>query len=373
MADDNAFEVSASAALASKLIHRYKGLWLNVGNLETRLLDERLKGVSIDRPVFVAGLARSGTTILLELISSIAGVTTHRYRDFPLIFAPWIWNWFVDRAQTGTPEPVERAHADRIQITPESPEAMEEPLWMAFFDNLHNSRQSNVLGHDVSNPAFEMFYRDHIRKLLLLRQGDRYASKGNYNVSRMRYLLKQFPDARFVIPVRDPQTHIASLLKQHKLFEAKTRDNPRALAHLRQVGHFEFGPIRSPINTGDDATVEQVRALWESGEEVAGWARYWNLIYDFVAASLEEDAALREATLVVHFEEFCASPEVFIRRILQHCELGCNDDLIRDFASRISLPTYYKWPFSKAEQTLIDEETVSARSRMLNDRVPMAG
>ena len=35
---------------------------------------------------------------------------------------------------------VERAHGDRLMITPSSPEAMEEPIWMHFFDNAHNPK-----------------------------------------------------------------------------------------------------------------------------------------------------------------------------------------------------------------------------------------
>lgn len=337
------------------------------------MLEEQLASVEVDRPIFIAGLARSGSTILLELLSSIPGVATHRYRDFPLVFAPWIWNWFVDRGRSGPAQPVERAHADRIKITPESPEAMEEPLWMAFFDSLHDPRESNVLDRSTSDPGFEKFYREHIRKLLLLRQSRRYASKGNYNVSRMAYLLKQFPDARFVVPVRDPVTHIASLMKQHRLFDENTADNDRALNHLRQVGHFEFGPIRTPINVGATDVTERVQALWRAGEEVRGWASYWNSIYGFVGGSLQSDSELRAATLIVQFEEFCESPERITGAILDHCQLEADPDFVREFASRISLPTYYDLPFSRQEQAVIKEETDSAVALIREVRSRTAG
>ena len=119
------------------------------------------------------------------------------------MFIPYWWNRFVDKAQNRTLEATERPHGDRIQITPESPEAMEEPLWMAFFPSAHDPAVSHSLGDRHDNPEFERFYRDHIRKLLLVRGGTRYASKGNYNVTRLEYLLRIFPDARFVIPIRE--------------------------------------------------------------------------------------------------------------------------------------------------------------------------
>ena len=60
-------------------------------------MSRRLDAIPIDRPIFVTGLARSGTTILLTVLSRSAGVATHRYRDFPFLDIPLLWNWFQDR------------------------------------------------------------------------------------------------------------------------------------------------------------------------------------------------------------------------------------------------------------------------------------
>ena len=94
-------------------------------------------------------------------------------------------------------------------------------------------RASQVLDAATSNPAFERFYADHLKKILLVRGGQRYLSKGNYNLTRFAYLRKLFPDARFIVPVRDPRWHIASLMKQHRLFCAEERRDPRILKHMR--------------------------------------------------------------------------------------------------------------------------------------------
>src|SRR5690606_3297213 len=102
------------------------------------MLRERLDPLPADRPVYVSGLARSGSTILLELLARHPELVTHRYRDFPLVLTPHAWNWFVDRAGRADHVAKERAHRDRIKVTPESPEAFEEVLWMAFFPQLHS-------------------------------------------------------------------------------------------------------------------------------------------------------------------------------------------------------------------------------------------
>ena len=59
---------------------------------------------------------------------------------------------------------------------------------------------------------------DHLCKVVLLRGGARYVSKGNYNVCRIAYLRRLFPDAKFVVPVREPVARVHSLVKQHRLF-----------------------------------------------------------------------------------------------------------------------------------------------------------
>ncbi|KXJ54874.1 MAG: hypothetical protein AXW12_01545, partial [Thalassospira sp. Nap_22] len=266
--NSNAFHVSGWDHWLSGLVSRHPQHWIRLGNFETKLAADAIEDIKIEKPIFIAGLARSGSTILLETLAGHADAATHRYRDYPPVFTPWLWNRFVDLAPGKKNVAVERTHADGINVTPESPEAFEEMIWMAFFNNLHEIGKSNVLDGHISNPAFEQFYRDHIRKLIHVRGGQRYVSKANYLVTRMEYLLSIFPDARFVLPVRDPVWHIASLIKQHKLFCAGEADNPRAIAHMQRVGHYEFGLDRRPINTGDLHETFAIMKLWTNGDVV---------------------------------------------------------------------------------------------------------
>lgn len=323
------------------------------------MLADTLEKASIERPVYVAGLARAGSTILLELLAAIPGVATHRYRDYPPIYTPYLWNWLLDRLPRRQLAPVERTHLDGIMVTPDSPEALEEILWMTFLPWVHDPSRSNVLNADASHPEFERFYRDHVRKLLLVRGGSRFVSKGNYNVTRLEYLLKLFPDARFVVPIRRPHGHIASLMKQHTLFCRGETQHPRMLEHMRRVGHFEFGLDRRPINAGDDALARDVRAMWERGEEARGWGRYWASIYRHVADRLETNPALRRASVVVRFEDLCESPDATVRSLLRHCGLEEDEDVVARFAARIGYPTYYRPNLSPRELNEIESETAA--------------
>ena len=73
-------------------IERTAGFWQKLGDLESSAHRAELDAISIDRPLYVAGLARSGSTILLELLAGRPGVATHRYRDFPPVYTPLFWN-----------------------------------------------------------------------------------------------------------------------------------------------------------------------------------------------------------------------------------------------------------------------------------------
>jgi len=362
--DSNIFQVSGSMAFFSWLICEHPGIWQKLGQLETSMVADSLDDIQINNPVYVSGLARSGSTILLEILAGIPGVASQQYKDFPPVFTPYAWNTLLRHMKTGPATPAERAHKDGIMVTEESPEAMEEPIWMSFFPSAHDPEHSNVIDAATADHGFGEFYRSHIQKLLAVREGTRYLAKANYQVTRLEYLLHIFPDARFVIPVREPAAHIASLIKQHDLFSRGQRANPRAREHLRRVGHYEFGLDRVPINTGDDAATRNVLDLWNQGEELAGWIAYWSQVYGYLADRVDANPALRDATRFVVFEELCADPDQQLRQIFDHCKFELDNSFLLAAANRISAPTYYKSGFSDAELFEIAQGAGSTMDRI---------
>jgi hypothetical protein len=362
-ADYDGFRVARWVDALGGFISRRPRLWIALGNLESRLIADDIDAVSVVQPVYISGVARAGSTILLESLARHPDLASHRYRDYPPVFTPYWWNRFLERVPQREAAPAERTHRDGIAITPDSPEAFEEVIWMAFFPDLHDPAQSAVLSGEARHPEFEAFYRDHIRKLVRVRGGRRYLSKDNYNVSRLEYLLELFPDARFVIPVRDPVWHIASLMKQHALFCRGEERHPEALRHMQRVGHFEFGLDRRPINVGDAALLARITDAWARGDEVEGWSRYWGYIYGHVADRLAANAALREASLVVRFEELCRSSHEVLKRTLAHCRLDAPPAWLEQRSAAIHFPSYYKPGFAPAELETIERHTADTAAR----------
>jgi hypothetical protein len=343
--------------LLGGLVDHYRSFWLWLGRVESSLLAQQLSQVSVRLPIYICGLARSGSTLLHEVIASHPSVATHRIKDYPMLFTPYWWRRATAKMRPQAPR--ERPHRDRVMITTESPDALEEMLWMAFFPRCHDPSVSNLIGAADRHPAFESFYRNHIRKLLLAEGTTRYAAKANYHVARLPYLVRLFPDARFLLPVRAPAGHIASLMRQHQWFSKGQRKHRRALAFMRRSGHFEFGLDRRPMHLGDGPRVQQIVDAWAAGDEVRGLAIYWDMVYAYLARLLAADAQVRSAALVVRFETLCDIPGETLRAVFGHCLLPDAERIVAQYASRIRNPTYYTSNFSPRDLDVIEEETAA--------------
>lgn len=357
--NDRDVQVPTGLHLQTRFVTSTQQLWELLGNLESTILREEIRSTRIDRPIYLCGLPRSGTTITTEILSRHKALGCHRYADFPFTYTPFWRAWLSKRSRFHTLVATERSHKDRIMVTLDSPEAVEEVIWMHFFHDLHDPRQSNVLDGGTSNPRFESFYRDHIRKLLLARRRARYLAKGNYNITRLEYLLRLLPDARFVILIRDPVNHIASLMKQHRHFIEAFRKDPRVGWQLAASGHFEFGPQRVCTNYGDADEVRRIEECWREGREVEGWARYWNGIYGNLADRVADNAQLADAMIAVRYETLCSESTATLFEILTHCGLDhrsfeCD---IEELSGILSLPQYYQPEFTDTELTLIADLT----------------
>jgi hypothetical protein len=343
------------------LVHRYPEFWIRLGEFESGVLAEELRGAPVRAPIYICGLARAGSTLLHEVVADHPGVATHRSKDFPLVFTPYWWR----RATAGLPAgaPRERPHADGVTVTTESPDALEEMVWMAFFPDCHRPATSAVLGAADRHPVFESFYDRHIRKLVLAEGASRYAAKDNYHVARLGYLTRLYPDARILIPVRAPADHVASLLRQHRLFCAGQRAHPRALAYMRRSGHFEFGLDRRPLNLGDRDRVQQIVEALTGGDEARGLALYWDMVYGHLWRVRDADPAVRGRSFIVRFEDVATAPGTTLRAALRHCELPDADAVAAPHAARIRQPTSNPSELTTSELAVI--RRVTARTAAL--------
>jgi len=348
-------KLNATDYFLTRCAQRMAGVLKSLGNTETELLGERLDNIALDRPVFIAGLARSGSTMLLDIFSRLPQVGTHRYRDFPLVFVPYFWNRFQERFAASA-APVERPHKDRIKITKDSPEAFEEPLWTYFFPFVHDPGARHLLTAAQANPRFDTFYREHLRKILLVRGRQRYVSKGNYNIARLQYLAHLLPDARFVVPIRHPVSHVNSLVRQHRLFTQYSREDRRVPHYMRGAGHYEFGPQRVPINL-DEESGRRIVEAWNAGDDDLGYAILWRSVYAHARQLARQNESLAKRIVFVPYEDFCAQPVAMLSRLFDFCELTAGAQDLLGNLPPIAAPEPEREGIKETQRTRIWNET----------------
>ncbi|NHZ85322.1 MAG: sulfotransferase [Planctomycetia bacterium] len=346
-----------------QFVNNHPKIMIKLGNWETHQLQDKLINLSIDSPIYVTGLARSGTTILLEKLAEHPDLVSYRYKDFPLVHIPVWWEQFLKRANSGKVTSVERAHKDRIKITPDSPEAMEEILWMSFFKEIHDTSKNNLLDKNTVNNKFVKFYKNNIQKILFSRKGKRYVAKGNYNISRIAFLNAVFPNAKFIITIRNPVDHIASLIKQHSLFSQIEQDDKKVLSYMQTLGHFEFGLDRRPINFKNTDVTLEIQNHLNNDENVIGLAKYWSVLYSYVADLLENEK-LNPNIILVDYDRLCQNPAEILDAIYRKCEITIDESVLGEQAKTISAPEYYKNNFTNVEINQINKETEITLKRL---------
>lgn len=339
------------------ILENCPALLQDLGSMESRHLRREISDITIREPVYICGLARSGTTVLLEALAEQPVFASFRYRDFPFVQMPVWWRRLSGMIFDMSAPAVERAHRDRILVKPDSVEAMEEILWMHFFPHIHEVERSQQLTAEHFQPAFNDFYRDTIRKLLWQEKASRYLAKGNYNISRLEYLRTLFPDARFVVPIRDPVTHVASLVKQHKLFCQLERDQPAVLRYMQRSGHFEFGLDRRPMNIGNPEHSRLVQQYFEQGDSVAGYAQQWRVVYQYVQQLKNSDSVK-----VVRYEDLCADPAETLTDLFRWLQLEVTVEQHQGWQGQFSLPGHDQNLLSAAEKQVIADVTGAVAS-----------
>ncbi|MBP6030769.1 MAG: hypothetical protein KA533_05005 [Sphingobium sp.] len=193
------------------------------------------------RHIFVCGLARAGTTILMREIHGSGVFGSLTYADMPFILAPNLWRKFSARGGSAG-EKKERAHGDGIAVDYHSPEALDEVYWRVFGGKDY-IRRDQLTPHKPDKDLIQG-YRDMIRLVLLRTGKTRYLSKNNNMILRLPTLAKAMKQSLFLVPVRGPVSHAMSLFSQHRRFAEADRFTQ---SYMQWLGHHEFGATHRPF------------------------------------------------------------------------------------------------------------------------------
>lgn len=236
-----------------------------------------------DNHVFVAGFARSGTTILLNAIYQSDQFASLTYDDMPFILAPNFWARISPRKSHGKLQ--ERAHGDGVRVATNSPEAFEEVFWKTFGDDLK---------------IREEFFIKFISLILKKNNKLRYLSKNNQNIRRLILISEIFPRSKILIPFRDPLQQAFSLFSQHMKFVKEQNEDAFVRDYMKWIGHSEFGL--------DYKMIHPSNLLYPNEKELNHWLEQWYLTYK----SVLELSTKREELYLIGHESLCNNPKVWI-------------------------------------------------------------
>lgn len=300
-------------------------------DIECSLARSHIRDEAHQPHVFVTGLARAGTSILLRILYQNGDFACQTYRDMPFILAPQLWrNLSSGWRKPG--EARERAHADGMMVDFDTVEAFEEVFWLTFAGDLY-LRDRYLMAHDIDAELASRFY-DYVSIVIAAEnrpEACRYLSKNNNNLLRLSGLARAFPASQIIIPFRSPLQHAASLLRQHRNFSAAQTADPFVRQYMRWLGHFEFGLDCRPFLFGENPDAASIRS--GDAQKLQYWVENWNRIYNAVQASAPANAVFWD------YDAFCADPAGRITALAEHLRLDIG--ILRNAVTDIRpLPAY---------------------------------
>lgn len=266
-------------------------------DLESTRLSRQLGALTVSRPVFVAGLARAGTTILTRNLHASGEFATSTYRDLPFPLAPNTWQ-AMSRPFRRRDVSTERGHGDGMIHNLDSPEAIEEVFWRHFCGSQY-VQTDRLVPHRPSKASIQKYAT--FMKLVMIAYGrTRYLAKNNNNVLRLPAILDAFGDSIALIPFRDPLFQAASLLNQHLRGVELHREDPFRGKFMHWLGHHEFGADQRPFVFGTMPEGDT--------SDLDYWLSVWTATYGHLA---DISAEYADRVMFVDYDRLCIEPSYF--------------------------------------------------------------
>ena len=312
------YNLTSKYNFTSKLLHH---LALN-SNIRCEILfdiekfkfSKMMKSSTEGHHVFVCGLARSGTTVLMRALYQSGKFSSLTYRDMPFVLAPNIWSKITSKYRKSI-QKVIRAHDDGILVDFDSPEALEEVFWRVFAgkDYIHSN---HLTPHEIDDDLITAFH-DYIALINLRYSRNRYLSKNNNNILRLSGITDAFPNAIVLIPFREPLQHAFSLLKQHQNFVIQHCEDKFSEKYMSWLVHHEFGLDHRPFQFVDD--IYQHKDI----NTIDYWLCLWINTYSYL---LERIKKSRGRIFLVGYEDICHKDRVMWQKLADLAEIPIDND-----------------------------------------------
>lgn len=276
-------------------------------DIERLIFASKTPDTSDGKHVFVTGMARAGTTILMRKMYENGEFCSLTYRDMPFILAPNMWRVFTSFSRRKTVRQ-ERAHGDGLKIDYDSPEALEEVFWRVFCGSDY-IKNNCLVPMAADNETVEKF-RSFIALILRDDNDKLYLSKNNNNILRLNSITKAFPNALIVIPFREPIQQAYSLMNQHQRFIRIHSSDRFTIKYMTWLAHHEFGADHRPFVFYENTDG------YEDTDNLHYWLKLWLDTYSWVRDNLPEQA------IVLSYESLCDDTEFVWGRLTRKINLS---------------------------------------------------
>ncbi len=278
-----------------------------------RRLPIDLSSIHIDRPIFLIGIHRSGTTILQDLLClhPQVGYINNAMPTFPRAFCAAEHL----RKRLGLNVSGERVLRDGIEVSLDSPNEgvvfwqqwlKEDPVDLTY----RPRRRSDFSPEEIS----ELYVG--VKKVLWCYEGkaSRFFCKNPRLLPYLELLAELFPDAKFIHIVRDARQCANSMVKLYRLEQEQLERIRRSGGH----GLFDDKPF---ISFPRLPNLKQYVETY-GPDSIETTARLWNDAVNEVNRVRSKLSAFYE----LRYEDFVRAPAEHVEGILRFCELPPVDE-----------------------------------------------
>ena len=296
------------------------------------------------KPVWVCGLARAGTTILTDVLYETGAFTSLTYRQMPFPLAPNLWKGISRWGIGGAEQKVERAHGDGLLVNIDSPEALEEVFWRAHESQVYQHPHSLSV-HEVSQASL-LAFEEYLSCLSISRKdhdssSQLYLSKNNNHLLRLPSLLTHFPQAKALIPLREPLEHAESLRRQHIRWVERHQEDEFSLSYMNWLAHHEFGLGHKPFSFGEDNIFQQFDHEQSAHEPVIAddpmalnyWLIRWLEAYTHIESILSQNPYQHQVR-IIDYQTLSTQPHQTLTAIFDFLELSDQKSQVDQLAQR---------------------------------------
>jgi hypothetical protein len=250
--------------------------------------------------VIISGLARAGTTSLMNDLAQIDDFVSLNYANMPFLMSPNTWRKIYNPKSNKLKE---RSHKDGILIGYNSNEALEEYFFKIKANDAY-IHKTHLSEYEIS----ESDYLDYLKYQSIIKQDNQkiYLAKNNNFMLRYHSMRSFNDDFIMVILFRNPITQAASLKEKHIYYTKLQENDPFVLDYMNWLGHHEFGKNQKPFvfnNTPPD--------IREDKSTLDYWLKIWINFYEF-ALTIDHPN-----TIFINYETYCQEPKKTIDKILE--------------------------------------------------------